>query len=41
MAKKKTNPWLVHLMAEKKKHPKKKFKDVMVLAKKSYVPIKK
>jgi len=35
------NPWLEHLMKEKKKHPEKKFKDVMVLAKKSYKPIHK
>jgi len=41
MAKKKVNPWLVHLMAEKKKHPDKKFSAVMKLAKKSYTPIKK
>ena len=34
--KKKTNPWLEHLMAEKKKHPDKKLKDVMKIAKKSY-----
>lgn len=41
MAKKKTNPWLVHLMAERKKHPGKKFSEIMVLAKKTYKPIKK
>ena len=41
MAKKKVNPWLVHLMAEREKHPKKKFKEVMVIAKKSYTPIEK
>ena len=38
---KKVNPWIVHLMKEKKKHPKKKFSEVMILAKKSYTPIKK
>ncbi len=33
---KKLNPWVKHLMEEKKKHPDKKFKDVMKLAKTTY-----
>jgi len=39
--KRKTNPWLVHLMKEKEKNPTKKFSEVMKIAKKSYKPIKK
>lgn len=35
------NPWLEHLMAERNKYPKKKFKEIMILAKKSYKPIHK
>ncbi len=34
------NPWLIHLMEERKKYPKKKFSEVMVLAKKTYKKIK-
>jgi len=34
--KRKPNKWILHLMEEKKKHPDKKFKEVMVIAKKSY-----
>lgn len=37
----KKNPWLEHLDKERKKYPKKKFKEVMVLAKKTYKPIHK
>ena len=37
---KRKNPWLDHLMEERKKHPDKKFKDVMKLAKKTYKPKK-
>ena len=38
MAKKKKtlNPWIKHLMEEKKKHKDKTYKEVMVLAKKTY-----
>lgn len=35
-AKRKPNKWILHLMEEKKKHPDKKFKDVMKIAKLSY-----
>ncbi len=34
--KKKPNKWIVHLMAEREKHPDKKFKEVMKIAKKTY-----
>lgn len=37
---KKVNPWIEHLMKEKKKNPKKKFKEVMKIAKKTYKPKK-
>jgi len=36
MAKRKPNKWIVHLMAEKKKHPSKKFSEVMKIAKGTY-----
>ncbi len=39
--KKVKNPWLVHLMEERKKNQDKSFKQVMLIAKKSYKPIKK
>lgn len=32
------NPWIEHLLKEKAKHPNKRYKDIMVLAKKSYKP---
>lgn len=34
--KKKLNPWIKHLMEEKKKHKDKTYKEVMILAKKTY-----
>lgn len=33
---KKENPWLTHVKKTMKEYPNKKFKDVLVLAKKSY-----
>jgi hypothetical protein len=33
------NPWLKHLMSEKKKYPNKTYKEVMLIAKKSYSPL--
>ena len=36
MKKKKLNPWLKHLMAYRKKHPKKTYGECMVEAKKTY-----
>ncbi len=38
--KKVKNPWIIHLMKEKAKHPEKTYKEVMVLAKGSYKKIK-
>ena len=32
----KENPWLTHVKKTKKKHPEKKFKDVLIEAKKTY-----
>jgi hypothetical protein len=39
--KKKTNPWLVHVKKVRAENKDLKFKDVLVKAKKTYVPIKK
>jgi len=36
---KKENPWLTHVKKTMKDYPNKKFKDVLVLAKKSYKKI--
>ncbi len=36
---KKENPWLTHVKKTKKKHPEKKFKDVLIEAKKTYTKI--
>ena len=33
---KKTNPWLVHVKKTMKENPKLKFKDILILAKKTY-----
>lgn len=41
MAKKKINPWLVHVKKVRAENKGMKFKDVLVKAKKSYTPIKK
>lgn len=38
--KKKANPWMEHLGKVKMENPKKSYKDCMVLAKKSYKPMK-
>ncbi len=38
--KKKLNPWMAHLKEYNEKHPSKSYKENMVLAKKTYKPIK-
>jgi len=40
VAKNLANPWLIHLKKMRAKHPKKSYKELMILSKKNYKPIR-